>query len=62
MIDFRVAVRTTLLLVDDDIQQLDLLAFTMKMSGFTVVTASSPIQGDFADEPTSFAQNRCWGN
>ena len=44
MIDFRVAVRTTLLLVDDDIQQLDLLAFTMKMSGFTVVTASSPIQ------------------
>ena len=44
MIDFRVAVRTTLLLVDDDIQQLDLLAFTMKMSGFTVVTASSPIE------------------
>jgi DNA-binding NtrC family response regulator len=44
MINFTVAVRTTVLLVDDDIQQLDLLALTMKMSGFSVVTASSPIE------------------
>jgi DNA-binding NtrC family response regulator len=43
MIDFRVAIRTTLLLVDDDIQQLDLLDLTMKMSGFSVVTANSPM-------------------
>jgi DNA-binding NtrC family response regulator len=44
MINFTVAVRTTVLLVDDDIQQLGLLALTMKMSGFSVVTASSPIE------------------
>jgi CheY-like chemotaxis protein len=44
VINLKVAVRTTLLLVDDDIQQLDLLAVTMKMSGFSVVTASSPIE------------------
>ena len=44
MINFKVAVRTTVLLVDDDIQQLDLLALTMKMSGFSVVTANSPIE------------------
>ena len=44
MINFKVAVRTTVLLVDDDIQQLDLLALTMEMSGFSVVTASSPIE------------------
>jgi CheY-like chemotaxis protein len=44
MINFTVAVRTTVLLVDDDMQQLDLLALTMKMSGFSVVTASSPIE------------------
>ncbi len=43
MINFEVAVRTTLLLVDNDIQQLDLLALNMKMSGFSVVTTSSPI-------------------
>jgi CheY-like chemotaxis protein len=43
MIDFRVAIRTTLLLVDDDIQQLDLLDLIMKMSGFSVVTANNPI-------------------
>jgi DNA-binding response OmpR family regulator len=30
--------------VDDDIQQLDLLALTMKTSGFSVVTASTPIE------------------
>ena len=44
VINLKVAVRTTLLLVDDDIQQLALLALTMKMSGFSVVTASSPIE------------------
>lgn len=44
MIDLKVAVRTTVLLVDDDIQQLELHALTMKMSGFAVVTASSPVQ------------------
>ena len=43
MINFEVAVRTTVLIVDNDIQQLDLLALTMRMSGFSVVTASSPI-------------------
>jgi CheY-like chemotaxis protein len=44
VINLKIAVRTTLLLVDDHIQQLDLLALTMKMSGFSVVTASSPIE------------------
>jgi DNA-binding NtrC family response regulator len=44
MINFTVAVRTTILLVDDDIQQLDALALTMKMSGFSVVTASSSVE------------------
>ena len=44
MFNLKVAVRTTLLLVDDDIQQLDLLALTMTMSGFSVVTANSPIE------------------
>ena len=38
----KVAVRTPILLVDDDIRQLDLLALTMKTSGFSVVTASTP--------------------
>ena len=42
--NLKIAVRTTLLLVDDHIQQLDLLALTMKVSGFSVVTASSPIE------------------
>jgi CheY-like chemotaxis protein len=44
MFNLKVAVRTTLLLVDDDIRQLDLLALTMTMSGFSVVTANSPIE------------------
>jgi DNA-binding NtrC family response regulator len=44
MVNFRVAVLTTVLLVDDDIQQLNLLTFTMEMSGFSVVTASSPME------------------
>jgi CheY-like chemotaxis protein len=44
MINPKVAVRTPILLVDDDIQQLDLLALTMKTSGFSVVTASTPVE------------------
>lgn len=43
MIDFRAAVHTTLLLVDDDAHCLNLSAQTMRMFGFTVVTAGSPI-------------------
>jgi CheY-like chemotaxis protein len=44
VINLKIAVRTTLLLVDDHIEQLALLALTMKMTGFSVVTASSPMQ------------------
>jgi CheY-like chemotaxis protein len=44
MINPKGAVRRPILLVDDDIQQLDLLALTMKTSGFSVVTASTPIE------------------
>jgi hypothetical protein len=43
MISFTLAVRATVLLVDDDIQQLDLLALTKTMSAFSVITASRPI-------------------
>jgi CheY-like chemotaxis protein len=42
MIDFRVAIHTTILLVDDDTQHLDRRAFTLKMYGFSVVNAISP--------------------
>jgi CheY-like chemotaxis protein len=44
VINLKIAVRTTLLLVDDDMQQLDLPSLAMKMAGFSVVTASSPIE------------------
>jgi CheY-like chemotaxis protein len=44
MINPKGAVRRPILPVDDDIQQLDLLALTMKTSGFSVVTASTPIE------------------
>jgi len=44
MINPKVAVRTPILLMDDDIQQLDLLALTMKTSGFSVITASTPVE------------------
>jgi DNA-binding NtrC family response regulator len=54
MINFTVAVRTTVLLVDDDIQQLDLLARTMKMFGFSVVTASSPVEAILLMNENSF--------
>ncbi|MCU1222357.1 MAG: response regulator receiver protein [Edaphobacter sp.] len=44
MINIRIAIHTTLLLVDDDIDQLELRALVLKMSGFTVLTASSPVE------------------
>ena len=42
--DSKAATRTTLLLVDDDPHQLDLRAYLLKMSGFTVLTAASPVE------------------
>jgi CheY-like chemotaxis protein len=44
MVDSNVAIHTTLLLVDDDTCQLELRSLVLKMSGFTVVTAASPIE------------------
>jgi CheY-like chemotaxis protein len=44
MINIKIAIHTTLLLVDDDIDQLELRALVLKMSGFTVLTASSPVE------------------
>src|SRR5215470_7606004 len=44
MINFKAALRTTLLLVDDDRLQLELRALVLKMSGFSVLTASSPAE------------------
>jgi CheY-like chemotaxis protein len=44
MVDFNVAMDTTLLLVDDDICQLELRSLVLKMSGFTVLTAATPIE------------------
>ena len=41
--DFEVRPVTKLLLVDDDVQQLKLKEIIMKRSGFTVLTASSPL-------------------
>jgi len=38
------AIRTTLLLVDDDTIQLELRSLFLKMSGFTVLTAPSPVE------------------
>jgi hypothetical protein len=43
MIDIKVAIRTTLLLVDD-IDQLELQSLALKMTGFTVLTASGPVE------------------
>lgn len=42
--DLRVALRTTLLVVDDDVQQLALRALALKRSGFNVLTAGTPIE------------------
>jgi CheY-like chemotaxis protein len=44
MVDFDVAFHTTLLLVDDDISQLELRSLVLKASGFSVLTAASPIE------------------
>jgi CheY-like chemotaxis protein len=44
MVDFNVATHTTLLVVDDDICQLELRSLVLKMSGFTVLTAATPIE------------------
>ena len=44
MVDFRRAINTTLLLVDDDIQQLELRALVLKMCGFSVITAAAPLE------------------
>jgi len=44
MMDFKVALRTTLLLVDDDIHQLELRALVLKLYGFTVVTATTAVE------------------
>ena len=44
MIDIKIAMRTTLLLVDDDIDQLEMRALMLKMLGFTVLSASSPVE------------------
>jgi CheY-like chemotaxis protein len=43
MIDFKVALRTTLLLVDGNPGQLYSRALSMKICGFSVVTAASPV-------------------
>jgi CheY-like chemotaxis protein len=43
MMDFNVSIHTTVLLVDDDLQQLELRALVMTMSGFTVLSASNAL-------------------
>ena len=44
MLDFRIAVRTTVLLVDDDPVHMDTCALTLEMNGFSVVSATSPYE------------------
>ena len=44
MVDYNLAVQTTLLLVDDDKQQLELGTLVLKKCGFMVLTAASPIE------------------
>ena len=44
MLDLRIAMKTNLLLVDDNFDQLKLRAMALEMSGFTVVTASGPVE------------------
>ena len=44
MATFDAATYATLLVVDDDICQLELQSLVLKISGFTVVTAASPIE------------------
>jgi CheY-like chemotaxis protein len=43
-VDHNVAVHTTLLLVDDDRNQLELGSLVLKKCGFIVLTAASPIE------------------
>ena len=42
--DFSLAMHATVLLVDDDIDQLELLSLVLKTSGFTVLTAAGPAE------------------
>jgi len=44
MVDFNAALRTTLLLVDDDAQQLELRTLMLKKFGFNVWAASSSVE------------------
>lgn len=44
MINIKFAIKTTLLLVEDNIEQLQLRALILKMSGFTVLSASNPVE------------------
>ena len=44
MINAKFAMRTTLLLVEDDIAQLEPRALILRMKGFTVLTASNPVE------------------
>ena len=44
MLDFRIAVRMTVLLVDDDPVHVDTCALTLEMNGFSVVSATSPYE------------------
>lgn len=44
MIDLKIAMSTNLLLVDDDIDQQEVRALILKMSGFTVLAAGSPVE------------------
>lgn len=44
MLDFKSAIHTTLLLVDNEIDQMELRALALRASGFTVLTASGPVE------------------
>jgi CheY-like chemotaxis protein len=44
MVDISIALRTTLLLVDDDFANLELRALVLKMSGYTVLSATEPLE------------------
>lgn len=43
MVNFKSTIHTTLLLVDNEIDQMELRALALKASGFTVLTASRPV-------------------
>jgi hypothetical protein len=42
--DIDLALHTSLLLVDDDTCQLELRAMVLRMSGFTVLSATGPLE------------------